>query len=952
MHADPIAHLADLPDSRARAAFLRKHPELWTPATIDQLYAGVVRLARIDVMRAGRLARAAAWIADELDDDASRAQSLRAVGHVSAIRGNHAAALESYQAALALFRRRGRQTDVARTLNGMIQSLNPLGRYDEAIAAADEARTIFERLGHPLGLARVDTNAGNICFRQDRIGEALSLYRRAYDQLARVGEPQDVAAALSNLAMAYTSLNDFQKAEQTYEQARAYCEQHDMPLLVVQADFNVAYLYYLRGEYTRALELYQAVQGHSDRLGDVYHSALCDLDSTDIYVELNLSEEAAELAARALGHFDRLGMTYEGAKAVANLALATSRLGDVRRALQLFDLAIQRFARERNQVWLALLNYYQALVLFRHGDHDRARTFCEMAIRRFGAGVAPRKAALCELLLARLELGAGRLDAAERACSGALARLAGAEAPILAYHAQFVLALVLEARGDREAAYEAFRKADGGLELLRTQLHADAMRIAFLEDKTAVYEGLVTTTLALSPARERSETAFSYIEKAKSRSLADLIAFRAAPLPPRVAGPAAEAVRRLREQINWHYRQLELEELRHDAQSSRRTRRLSRRVRTLERQLLASLEDIGRADGEFSQVESGRACTADEIRATLPADTVLLEYYQARGSYYVCVVSRERLDVVRLADALEVRRVLRLLHFQLSRFRFAPLESARTLDTQFQAAAETHLRELHTLLLAPVRDRLEASHLIIVPHDVLHGLPFHALHDGRRFVVDDFTTSYSPSATVYRLCRAKPLRNDGGALVMGVPDELAPMISHEIDAVASVLPGARVFFGPEATRERLRVHGAACRIVHLATHGRFRRDNPMFSSIRLGDGPLGVYDLYQLALAADLVTLSGCSTGRTAVVGGDELLGLIRGLLYAGARAVLLTLWDAHDRSAADFMMAFYTRLRSGNGQADAVRHAMREIREKHAHPFFWAPYTLVGDVQPAGLQN
>src|SRR6185436_12164527 len=135
----------------------------------------------------------------------------------------------------------------------------------------------------------------------------------------------------------------------------------------------------------------------------------------------------------------------------------------------------------------------------------------------------------------------------------------------------------------------------------------------------------------------------------------------------------------------------------------------------------------------------------------------------------------------------------------------------------------------------------------------------------------------------------------GAPMVMGVPDPATPFIAEEARAVATVLPGARVFMGADATVERLRTIGATSRLLHVATHGRFRRDNPMFSSIRLGSGPLSVFDLYQLRLSADLVTLSGCSTGLNAVEGGDELLGLVRGLLYAGARSVLLTLWDVHD---------------------------------------------------------
>ena len=164
---------------------------------------------------------------------------------------------------------------------------------------------------------------------------------------------------------------------------------------------------------------------------------------------------------------------------------------------------------------------------------------------------------------------------------------------------------------------------------------------------------------------------------------------------------------------------------------------------------------------------------------------------------------------------------------------------------------------------------------------------------------------------------------------MGVPDASTPFIVDEVQAVASVLPDPQVFLGAEATAGQLQSHGAESRFVHIATHGMFRRDNPMFSSIRLGDGPLSVYDLYELRLSAELVTLSGCGTGLSVVVGGDEQLGLVRGLLYAGARAVLLTLWDAYDSSTADFMKAFYGHLQEGWSKARAAQEGMREIRER-----------------------
>jgi CHAT domain-containing protein len=215
--------------------------------------------------------------------------------------------------------------------------------------------------------------------------------------------------------------------------------------------------------------------------------------------------------------------------------------------------------------------------------------------------------------------------------------------------------------------------------------------------------------------------------------------------------------------------------------------------------------------------------------------------------------------------------------------------------------------------------------------------------DGR-FLIDNYTVSYAPSATVFRLCCQKRPAESGNALIMGLPDRLAPCIADEVRAVSEILPNPRVFLDADATADQLRAIGPTSRFVHIATHGLFRRDNPMFSSIRLGSGPLCVYDLYELRLSADLVTLSGCSTGLNAVVGGDEILGLVRGLLYAGARSVLLTLWDAHDRSTADFMQTFYRRLQGGASKARAAQGAMQQLREQYRHPFYWAPFSLMGD--------
>jgi len=239
---------------------------------------------------------------------------------------------------------------------------------------------------------------------------------------------------------------------------------------------------------------------------------------------------------------------------------------------------------------------------------------------------------------------------------------------------------------------------------------------------------------------------------------------------------------------------------------------------------------------------------------------------------------------------------------------------------------------------------LKGDHLVLSPHGALHHVPLHALHDGTEYLIDRFTVSYAPSASVYALCRGKSAGSASRSLILGVQDSKTPWISQEVEQVAAVVRDPHLLMGAEASQEALRTLGPGSRQIHIATHGVFRSDNPMFSSVRLGDAYLSLYDLYSLRLPVDLLTLSGCATGLNVVTGGDELMGLARGLLYGGAHALVLTLWDVHDGSTAEFMREFYFHLSSGTtSKALALQKAMAEVRRRYPHPFHWAPFILVG---------
>src|SRR5207244_8166407 len=119
----------------------------------------------------------------------------------------------------------------------------------------------------------------------------------------------------------------------------------------------------------------------------------------------------------------------------------------------------------------------------------------------------------------------------------------------------------------------------------------------------------------------------------------------------------------------------------------------------------------------------------------------------------------------------------------------------------------------------------------------------------------------------------------------------------KIAGIESIFHDSQVFVGSDATSERLSEYAQKASLIHIASHGSYRRDNPMFSSIQLGDTWLSLFDIYNLRTSASLVTLSGCGTGMSKIVGGDELVGLGRGFLYSGARSLVVTLGDVHDRT-------------------------------------------------------
>jgi CHAT domain-containing protein len=941
-----LLQLARVETDPDRRKFLASHKELLHSEVVKQLADLVLEKIRMDTKEALRLAEAAVLIGNKLRRKEDIALGTRAKANALYACGDNRAAVEHHEQAIEMYESLGIVKEAARTLSSSIQPLILLGEYDRAFKSSERAREIFTQIGETRRIASLDNNVGNIFHRQDRFEEAMLHYESAYKTLSAYEDWERAAVTLHNMAMCLISLNDFAKSLDCYQKSRELCVRYDMPLLRDQADYNIAYLYYFRGEYSRAIEMLFTTRRACEVTGDAYHLALCHLDLSEIYLELNLSEEAREMAHEGFLRFEKLGMDYEAAKTLANEAIAYGQQGKTVHALERFTKARAMFAAEKNLVWPWLLDLYQGLLLFHEGRYFEARRLCAGAANFFDQTALPGKAALAHLLLARIALQVGELPAAKSETDAAIAKISGLQAPVLAYQTHFLRGQLAQTRGDRPAAFAAYQEARKSLEALRSRLHAEELKISFVKNRLQVYEALVDLHLSGDGGDSSAAEAFSCIEAAKSRSMTEMIfqSGQSLPLGDEGQSELVRRIRDLREELNWYYHRIELEQLRPEETSAKRLEQLQEKALSHENELLRTLRELPAHERENATLEAPADFSLEKLQAVLPADAVLIEYYSTGDRLVAAVVTRNSIEITPITVVSRVLHFLHLLRFQLSKFRMGATYTQRFQQPLLQAT-QSHLEALYAELIAPLRSHLRAKHLIFVPHGPLHFLPFHALKNGDAYLCDTHTVSYAPSATVFALCQEKAPSDMSVSLVMGIPDERAPQIFDEVQSVAAILPNANLLLGDQATTEVLKSRGSQSALLHIATHGTYRQDNPMFSGIRLGDGYLNLYDLYQMRLSARHVTLSGCATGMNFVAAGDELLGLQRGLFCAGAASLLLSLWDVHDSSTAELMQSFYKGYMQTGDMAVSLQSAMKQLRAQNPHPYFWAPFVLVGQL-------
>ncbi len=832
-------------------------------------------------------------------------------------------ALGDYTAAIELYDAAGEEVEAGKLRRALIDLHHLAGRTREAMECADAAREVFERHGEERQLAQLEVNVGNAYFRQDDHAAAGERYAAAADRFRALGDPLGTGIAEYNRGNVEVYTGRHEDAAGAYRAARAVFAEAGMDAHVADCDYGLAWLESMRcrfAEAIRGLEEARERFAGSDRPS---RASLCDLDLAELYLRLDARWDAIEHASRAEERFRELGLRYERAKARAVRGLARLRTDDAAGAAEDLDGARRTFEELENPTLGAALRMQR----FAADEGDDALAELRRSHVELGDGTHRLLADMSRLALARALTHRG--EAAE-----ALALLRSRGSPegdllvaveLLRARAEAQLAL-----GDRAGAIDSLRRAVERIDGTYALVPGTDARTAFFRDRHGAF-----VTLALLVLQENGDAraALGLLERGRARGA----------LEGR-ARSEDDDVQHERERLD----ALLLRRL--DAELGALTGNVEGTVTApSDDELLAAERELLRRSRDRGLASDERGLAADDFERAVPGDELALCYVLSPDGAGVLAVERGNVAWRPLScgDA-DLRAAIDHLQLQLA----ARLRGRGHASREAQLVAATHriLDELGEMLLGPVADLLRGRPLTIVPYGPLHELPFHALRVDGEPLAERHPVGYAPSLRTLARCRGRARSGTSSVLACGAEEESLPSIAEELAALDDAYRGELALVPPGELVARLRADGPAGGILHLAAHGTYQPHNPVFSGLRFADTFLTAYDVRALSLGFDVVTLSGCETGRRGRLRGEELIGPDQAFLAAGARSVVSSLWVVEDATALLLMRELHARLAAGASVREALNEAQRTVRAAAPHPFDWAPFVLQGDPE-AGLE-
>ena len=958
-----LQQLRDLPIEQGRAYIEQHIAELTDHAAIGQLIRDEsLRQRDIHPLTSLKLAELLIFFAERTQHAPSHARGLASKGSALSAIGFEQAAMDNLDAAAEEHLRLGDEIGWAHTRIPWIVSCAWLGRVDEALQEAAKAREVFIKHHELLLACHIDHNTAVIYSQIGEYQKALDLYHRMLAIYPTLTDQDErfvkgaIALAELNVGRNLAWLGNFEQAYQFLSRARESFVALGQIGHVIRTESSIANLDYVQGYYGSALRRHYQIrdielQNNLDGSGLFASTAL---RMASCLVKLNRAQEACQLAAKAIEIYRQLSSPVDAGDALREYATTLFASDRLKEAIAVLEEAYELFTQGNFVHHATVIKLQQAELLLEMRSTTAAYEQANLLKEHFDKqGLVSRSAAAC-LVMAGALIESARdnriqeeqqrrqhLNEAASLCEQVNSLSSQYTLREQSYKGQYLLGQIASIQGNLEEAKKHYSIAIEQIGYILDDLALD-LRPSFLRSTWVVYEDMI----ALCLQQSQIEHAFRYLERARSLALRQYL-----DTPKRSrdetgveesAGSLAlqarnAAMLRMQNELSrwqsaYHFYSTQLASL--DTAGSPEVdrevleaelRRSEEKVSELFERLHLQQVDIG-FDRNGQRSASGDERHQENIdiahtRQFLAPDQLLLTYFLYKGRLVIFAITKEQMVIHENPDGItQLERLLPPL--------YAHLEPRGWPDPQQppQLAIRRLLQKLYGLLIAPVASLLppSAGSITIVPYGLLHNLPFHALHNGTRFLIEDFQINYLPATNILTQIHTREhTTHSKPPLIFGYSGNGHLQRALEEAKALKIMLDGSCYLDDEATIERLVEQALGSPIIHLATHGKCRLDAPNFSYVRLADGPLNAIDAFSLDLeSCQLVTLSGCETGLALSSGGDEQLGLGRAFLAAGASSLVMSLWPVEDSATNELMLLFYRYLLNGDSKDQALRAA------------------------------
>ncbi len=906
------------------------------------------------------------YITQRAKHDAMRVR--REMGHTLA-RMNPSAALQLLRTARTFFVKTNCPMEIALCDYYLAQAAMYLNRFGKAKLHLRRAQQSFREQRSLFFDGVCDIDFGYLCWLRDEPERMLDFSQHAYVIFTKQHAVQEMATCQINIGVALMELNRYAEAVPYFTDAFLDAQASGRHTKAANCLLNLAEIYDAQAQYAAALE-------HLQRARDILQNAsrtefliTCDLRLANVYLHLNDLEQAKARIESAHRLADQEKMYTRLAHCQVYRAQLFLARGQARKAAVALQRARIHFARNKQLSHVALCERLLAQVPSPHRAAAQTRLVKSRALfqqqRQFV------DAALCDLALAELKLRQQDWKQASKFLKQAkrVLRIAFPE-----QHARLLYAWgrIAQAQKQPQRALAHFIHAAQSFARVRRTLGIEALSNSFFGARTQV----IRDGLNLARRIHAPEAALALIEAAKAQTFSQQLATQEWRLPHADARVRAleQRERELYQKITHARQKLAV---RVDSESVPATRGGAmgnspaaqlRALKALAAQHERVAQELRLARTSFAGVPVLDPFSLELFRAAARkrwGDAWLaLDYFFEQDWLYIVSVdnSHVRLHVRRwgwqekqwLEQATHLHPDMRELIFN------------GTLHGQRVPHRENVLAQLGELLLPPEAQELAMKEghqatplLLIAPHRRLHQLPFQALHIHGEFLATRVAVAYTPTLQAHtQLCENAEEASRAGSdtpFVCGVErfEHDLKKLKHtrrEVNQVRRQYPTATVLWQSRATRAQLLEWNQERRlrefsIVHFATHATLQANAPHLAAIELGKSEMTFLDISDLALNARLVTLSACSSNIGQGGSGDEWVSLARAFFYAGARALVASLWAVGDESTTKLMGLFYKELARGESIANALANAQREMIRQGASPLQWAPFVAIGNV-------